>query len=365
MPRKFQLHSRDPRNRLGFAVLALALCPGLLPGQSAELELVEELRLGRVEGSGPDVFANIDDLAVDADGRIFVVDVGWKEVRLFDRDGRFVRRLAREGDGPGERRYWHEAVPTRITWDAHRSRLWIDDGLHLSVTDSLGTEYARDRREPHWFPGNRDPHGAVFRVDARARLYEVMQGPSSDGDSTYVYIARGTPDSNYAFVSDQVLQIEARGTIKGAVQTERTALGSVTVTYDSHEPPQTAWAISSAGELWGVGINEPRLWQLSFTGETVRTISLTEAMAGSTRAELRISPEGWFWMRRGADSEGRTTWDLLDNCGAYQGSASVPHNVLSTRVGSGGRIHVVASDALGIEYILRLRLEADVQARPC
>lgn len=351
--------------RTGLAVLALALCPGLLTGQSAELELVEELRLGRTEGSGPDIFANIDDLAVDADGRIFVVDVGWKEVRLFDRDGRFVRRLAREGDGPGERRYWHAAAATRITWDAHRRRLWIDDGLHLSVLDSLGTEYARNIREPNWFPGNRDPKGKVFRVDARARLYEVMQGPPTDGDSTYAYIARGTADSVYAFVPDQVLRIEARAQIRGPVQTRETAGGSLTFTSVSHEPPQTAWAISSAGELWGVGINEPRLWQLSFTGETVRTISLTGAMAGSRRAELRISPEGWFWMRRGADSEGRTTWDLLDNCGAYQGSASVPHNVSRTRVGSGGRIHVVASDALGIEYILRLRLEADVQARPC
>lgn len=352
--------------RTGLAVLALALCPGSLTGQSAELELVEELRLGRTEGSGPDIFANIDDLAIDADGRIFVVDVGWKDVRLFDRDGRFVRRLAREGDGPGERRYGHEGVPTRITWDAHRSRLWIDDGLHLSVLDSLGIEYARDTRDVGWSRGNGRPLGVVFRVDARARLYEGMQGPPSDVDTTYVYVARGTPNSEYAFVPDQVLQIEARAQIKSPVQTRETAGGSLTFTSISHEPPQTVWTVSPSGEMWGVGINEPRLWQLSFTGgETVRSISLTDAMAGSTRAELRISPEGWFWMRRGAESEGRTTWDLLDNCGAYQGSASVPHNVSRTKVGSGGRIHVVASDALGIEYILRFRLEANVQARPC
>ena len=349
----------------GITVLVSAFCAGSATGQSAELELVEELRLGRVEGSGPDVFANIDDLAVDADGRIFVIDVGWKEVRLFDRDGRFVRRLAREGDGPGERRYWHEAVETRITWDAHRSRLWIDDGLHLSVMDSLGSEYARDTRGLGFMPGNRQPMGKVFRVDARGRLYEAMQGPPSDGDTTYVYFARGTADSEYAFVPDQVLRAEARALIKGPVQTRRTALGSVTFSRDRHEPPQTAWAVSSAGELWGVGINEPRLWQLSFTGETVRTISLAGAMAGSKRAELRISPEGWFWMRRDTGSDGRTIWDLLDNCGAYGGSASVPHNVSRTKVGSGGRIHVVAADALGIEYILRLRLEANVQARSC
>lgn len=246
--------------------LVLALCAGSLTAQRSELRLIEELRLGRVDGSGPDVFTNIDDLAVDGHGRIYVADVGWREVRLFDRDGRFVRSLAPEGDGPGERRYWPAAVSTRVTWDPHRAGLWSDDGLHLLVLDSLGAEYARDTREPGFLPGNREPMGKVFGVDAQGRLYEIRQGPSGR-DST--------------------------GTL------------------NEHEPPQTAWAVSPVGELWGVGIDEPRLWELSFTGDSLRTMSLAGA------------------------------------------------------VGTGGRIHAVASDALGVEYILRLRLEINVEARRC
>ncbi|WP_420449831.1 hypothetical protein [Candidatus Palauibacter sp.] len=328
------------------------------------MRLVEELRLGRVDGSGPDVFANIDDLAVDAGGRIYVADVGWREVRLFDRDGRFVRRLAPEGDGPGERRYWPAAVSTRVTWDALRDRLWIDDGLNLLVLDSLGAEYARETRAPGFLPGNREPMGTVFRVDVRGRLYQVLQGPSGGSDSTYAYLARGTADSEFTFVSERMLRIEARAVIRGPPRTRRTRGATHTYTIDSHEPPQTAWAVSPAGELWGTGINEPRLWALSFTGDTLRTMSLAGAV-GSKRMELDISPEGWFWIRREPGSDARSTWDLLDNCGAYRGSASVPHNVSLTEVGSGGRIHVVASDALGVEYVLRLRLEANVEARPC
>jgi len=324
------------------------------------------LRLGRIAGSGPDVFADIDDLAVDAHGRIYVADAGWREVRLFDRSGRFVRRLAPEGDGPGERRYWPAAVSTRVTWDPHRNRLWIDDGLHLLVLDSLGAEYARETRERGFLPGNREPMGRVFRVDARGRLYEVLQGPSGGRDSAFVYMARGTADSGYAFVPEHTLRIEARGIIKGPTRTRTTGRGTLTGTFNDHEPPQIAWAVSSAGELWGAGIDEPRLWELSFTGDTLRTMSLAGAgAAGSRRIELDISPEGWFWIRRDVGSGARSTWDLLDNCGAYIGSASVPHNVSMTEVGSGGLIHAVASDALGIEYILRLRLATNVEAQRC
>lgn len=358
------MHSRNHRNNPGLTALVSAFCAGPVTAQAVELRLIEELRLGRIEGSGPDVFADIDDLAVDAHGRIFVADVGWRQVRLFDRGGRFVRSLAPEGDGPGERRYWPAAVSTRITWDAHRDRLWIDDGLHLLVLDSLGAEYARDTRERGFLPGNREPLGKVFRVDARGRLYEVLQGSLGGSDSAYVYMARGTADSEYEFVQDRMLRIEARGIIRGPPRTRQTGGGALTMTILGHEPPQVVWAVSPAGELWGAGIDEPRLWELSFTGDTLRTMSLAGAV-GSKRMELDISPEGWFWLRRESGSSARSTWDLLDNCGAHRGSASVPHNVSMTEVGSDGRIHVVASDALGVEYVLRLRLEANVEARPC
>ena len=156
-------------------VLGSALSVGSVIARNAELRLIEELRLGRIEGSGPDIFADIDDLAVDADGRIYVADVGWREVRLFDRDGRFVRRLAPEGDGPGERRYRPQGVSTRT-------------------------------RRP--------------------------------------------------------------------AQTQRIGLNDFEMTIIDHEPPQVAWAVSPAGELWGAEVNESRLWELSFTGDALSTISL-------------------------------------------------------------------------------------------
>ena len=42
-------------------------------------------------GDGPQGFGRIHDLAVDRAGRIYVLDVGSKEVRVFGRDGAYLR----------------------------------------------------------------------------------------------------------------------------------------------------------------------------------------------------------------------------------------------------------------------------------
>ncbi len=335
-----------------------------MSAQTAELFLVEELRLGRIEGSGPDVFADVHDLTVDPDGRIYVADVGWKEVRLFDRDGRFVRRLAPEGEGPGERRYLNIGT-TRVTWDAHRDRLWIDDGLQRLVLDSLGSEYAREVRAPSFVPPNTAPIGTVIGVDPQGRPYQFLWGPSPNRDSTYRYVARGEVDAEYGIVPDPMLRIEAVADHEEVPRTSNTDGGSVTVTVRRPEPSRIVGTVSPAGELWVGDIDERHLRQLSFSGDTLRTI-LPGDMAGEpVWVELDVSPEGWFWIRRRPDSDGGGIWDLLDNCGAYRGFASVPHRVSLTKVGSGGRIHVVASGAFDFEYIMRLRLETDVAEQVC
>ena len=346
---------------------ALVVSTSSLGAQTREFRLIEELGLGRVDGSGPDVFADIHDLTVDPEGRIYVVDVGWKEVRLFDRDGQFVRRLGPEGGGPGERRYLGIGS-TRVTWDAHRDRLWIDDGLQRLVLDSLGTEYAREVRAPSFVPPNTALVGTVVAVDAQGRLYQFLWGPSPNRDSTYAYLARVTVDSRYAIAPEDMLLIEAVANIEEAPRTRTTRGGSLTMTVTRPEPARIIATVSPGGELW-VGDSDGRhLRQLSFRGDTLLTITPGDVVEEPQWAELDVSPEGWFWMRREPEADGSSessTWDLLDNCGAYRGLASVPYRVSLTSVGSGGRMHVVASGALDVPFISRLRLDADVGRRSC
>ena len=81
-------------------------------------------------------------------------------------------------------------------------------------------------------------------------------------------------------------------------------------------------------------------------------------------SELDVSPEGWIWARRAGDSNG-STWDVMDHCGVHLGSASVPYPVAVTEVGPSGVIHAVASDPLGIDHVMTLRLDAEVSRRSC
>ncbi|MCY3700257.1 MAG: hypothetical protein OXH46_11630 [Gemmatimonadetes bacterium] len=360
--------NRDSRPGRGGAVksataitFALLVSASSLGAQAREFQLVEESRLGRAEGSGPDVFGDIHDLAVDSSGRIYVLDPGWRDVRLFDRDGQFIRRLAPEGEGPGERRHRRQ-FPARLTWDEAGGRLWIDDSAFLSILDSLGEEYARDTRIPSFLPGTPDPVSVVVAVDKEGRVYE--QQFRVVNDSTYSYIARGPVTPDYTLSGD-TLQIDVRATAQdGPAQTRRTSSassrGSIVLTVIRPERDHIAWTISPEGTVWLAPPGEPVLHELTMSGDTLRTIDIPHR----DPPELDVSPEGWVWARRAADSNG-STWDLLDDCGVYLGSASVPYPVDVTEVGPSGVIHAVASDPLGIDYVMTLRLDADVSRRSC
>lgn len=73
-------------------------------GEPATWSLREVLTLGRVGGEegAADEFGRIVGLLADEDGRIYVADAMATEIRVFDGSGSLVRRLGREGAGPGE-----------------------------------------------------------------------------------------------------------------------------------------------------------------------------------------------------------------------------------------------------------------------
>ncbi len=340
---------------------ALLVSASSLAAQTREFHLIEESRLGRAEGSGPDVFGDIHDLAVDSAGRIYVLDPGWRDVRLFDRDGEFIRRLAPEGEGPGERRHRRQ-FPARVTWDEGRGRLWIDDSVFQSVLDSLGVEHARSTTVPDLRRNPTQPITVVMAVDRQGRVYE--QQYRVFGDSTYSYVARGGITQDYALSGD-TLRIDARAmATDGTRRTVETAgastRGTITLTMIRPTRAQIAWTASPEGTVWLAPPGEPLLHELTIAGDTLRTIEIPQP----DPAELDVSPEGWIWARRAADPN-RSTWDLVDHCGVYLGSASVPYPVAVTEVGPSGVIHAVASDPLGIDYVMTLRLDADVSRRSC
>ena len=96
--------------------------------------LEESLRIGRVDGQGPDVFGQIRGLAVDALGRVHVLDSQANEVRVFTPDGAHLRTLGGSGNGPGEL-----SGPFGLGIDGS-DRIWVADSGNRRYTlwDSTG-----------------------------------------------------------------------------------------------------------------------------------------------------------------------------------------------------------------------------------
>lgn len=65
-------------------------------------ELVEEIRIGVLEGDINLSFGHVTGVAVEDDGTIWVADSQNAEVRRFSSDGEFLSLVASRGEGPGE-----------------------------------------------------------------------------------------------------------------------------------------------------------------------------------------------------------------------------------------------------------------------
>ncbi len=88
---------------------------------------VEELAIGIELGDEEYMFGTVNDLAVGADGTIFVVDRNPLLVRVYDTQGAHVRDVGGEGQGPGEfnRPPAIDVLPDGklVTWDYAASRV--------------------------------------------------------------------------------------------------------------------------------------------------------------------------------------------------------------------------------------------------
>ncbi len=101
--------------------------------------------LGGPDATGPTQFRNIRGVLSDADGNLWVVDGGSKEVRLFRADGSHWKTVGGQGEGPGEYlrpRLLGDIDGDRVAiWDDRLSRMTLYEANgRLARTVSAGTD---------------------------------------------------------------------------------------------------------------------------------------------------------------------------------------------------------------------------------
>ncbi|MGB9836935.1 MAG: 6-bladed beta-propeller [Candidatus Saccharicenans sp.] len=115
-PNAFSLAGRTAFIRYGFcpslvflmlllSLFLLAIKPGLASVNKDEppLKLIPELTIGGESGDENPMFGSINYVDTDARGNIYVVDFKNRQVKIFDQNGKFLRKIdVPEGQGPQE-----------------------------------------------------------------------------------------------------------------------------------------------------------------------------------------------------------------------------------------------------------------------
>jgi hypothetical protein len=141
--------------------------------EAAALRLVEELRIGELEGADEYQFADVDFVLPASGGGVYVWDRIVGALRQYDAAGRFVRRIGGFGRGPGEYRAANGLVQLRDG----RLVLWDPENVRMNVYDSAGTVAGSWRYESTL--GIQDPRGLL--VDSADNVYAIHWFRPTDG----------------------------------------------------------------------------------------------------------------------------------------------------------------------------------------
>ena len=292
--------------------------------------LVEELRLGAVDDDGPELFSTIRHFALDAAGSIYVLDVGSREIRVFDSRGHFLRSQGGPGEGPGE-----FAEAGGLTWGP-AGELWVVDySLYVYTVFAPDGTFLRSmpravRGFIHPWPGWFDSGG--FLVDwtySRERV-AVEDFPAR--------VRPGPSGSLLWYLTDEYSI--ARVTLSGDT--------TLVFSLDSSRAPVTA---AERDSVLAIGDSDgPRYSPLDIP----QAKPIIRRMTVGDDGYIYVLPET---LGRGAGS----VVDVFTDAGAYLGAMEAPG--ISVGRGApppvvrGGYLYAVVRDELDVENLIRFRIE--------
>ncbi|HEU4885493.1 MAG TPA: 6-bladed beta-propeller [Longimicrobium sp.] len=333
---------------------------------------VEDLRLGRADGSGPDVFAAPVALEADALGRLYVLDAQASQLRVFDADGRHVRSVGGQGAGPGE---FRQPMGMAMAPDG---ALWVVDpgNGRFTVFDTAGALRTTVRRASGLammpWPG---------RFDRQGRLWDVSMGPG--GMSGPPSLLRVDPASGNV----QPVSLPAFSPPQFSATN-----GPVSVSAPVPFAPNLVWTLDAEGRVWSGVSDHYRLRLHEPAGDTVRVVERTAPpveVAASERDSLpaqlkwftdqggRIDlsrvpkhkpafvsiltdDQGWLWVRPALPAaERNAAFDVFDPEGRYQGRISLPvvHMDGMPLIIRGDRIYAAVLSDEGVPQVVRFRIQ--------
>jgi hypothetical protein len=349
---------------------------GLWEETGAPWRVEEVFRIGRIEGTGPDVFGRVSALAVDGSGRVWVFDRQAEEFRVFDAEGKYVRTVGRKGGGPGEFR-----GVIGLAWGPG-GNLWLADPANgrFTVIDTAGHFVTS---HPEIGSVSIAPWPGGF--DAEGHFLTYVPDPDRpfglDGILLVVYDSAMTP-------LDTIVPPRWQGPANEFVYRR----GQMSVSTSIPFSPGVLWRLMPSGHIWFALTGEYRIFEIGSSGDTVREISRDFDPVPVTSAEIESAVAGleWFTRQGGRIDRSRipntkpalddfwvgrdgTLWvrpvvadtaqkgrvlDVFDAVGRYLGRVALPFRLVEfgPPVFQGGMIYGVTRDTLDVNYVVAARV---------
>ncbi|UCD25406.1 MAG: 6-bladed beta-propeller, partial [Gemmatimonadota bacterium] len=243
--------------------------------------VVEEIRIGTLDGGGPDMFGNVGCIEVDSDGRIYVFDSQANELRVFGPSGEHVRTIGRQGGGPGE----FESV-IGMAWGPE-GRLWVVDpgNARISLFDTAGTYLTSHRTIGNYiinpWPGGFDNAGNFYNygVDTEAepedRLVMVRYDAAMEPADT-IRMPRMQGEGEFFTLRSENSIMRSTVPYTGG--------------FRNRLVPQP--------QFWFADLGEYRIYHRTLEGDTVRVVSREYSHLTVTEADIDAAIENLDWFTR-------------------------------------------------------------------
>lgn len=362
--------------------------------------LVEELRIGVLEGDVDFVFGRIRGVAVDTSGVMWVADSQGPSLRRYGPDGSFLGQVGRAGEGPGEfeglsgvRRLGPDHI---AVWDAHAGRIStfdLDGRFVRSIDHYVGVLYSDDvfvvDDDANFLirvvrlPSRPDPdllrRGLWLELGRDGGLLDSIPVPRRDAS---VLGGRSYPFGHMSpFVPVTLSQMDPTGTLV-VVETERYALrrqlrnGSFVeirrswdpVSVQREERAQHRALARHVGSLWGPEYTDdvpevkPPIWAFKIDGDgrywVARHSEGYHVPETSEEREYRRE----LIQYRGSEPPPLEWWeplvvDVLDPRGQFLGTIRFPSNQIRMAEAYGDAVWAIERGELDEQYVVRYRIE--------
>jgi hypothetical protein len=355
--------------------------------------LVEEVRIGRLDGEAPYLLGSVGPVAACADGTIFVVDRQGPIVRMYSAEGEYEGDVGRVGSGPGE---YRSVLGLRLLPDGSFA-LWDPGNGRVSVYEGTG-------RFSHGVPVASGLYTAdPFQVDTTGNFYVKAPDPTSGagtggGSMAWLRISpEGTDTGSLPIPPERTegpafLINTAEGPRRPFPTTTSSALSPhgylVTGRNDEYSfrrllPNGRVLEVAGAHEPLPIRGEERRQWEAwinFFEGGTGERYPSLPRVKPAFR-ELWVDEDGRIWVARYVEARRKepaqptppdrdpdapppfrwrepATYDVFEPDGTFMGTLELPWGTVP-RASRGDRVWAVTRGELGEQYVVRLRIVPD------